>query len=175
MTEAPAHSVCPRPAKPLFGSKLLWLAVLATVAGLGWWIFQASQPVAAPTVSAPGAARSGFVTSSDSSAAQTLAPRPTAPMPFRMGLSFMGGFFLAWALKKFIKMTLLIGGAIAVLIAALKGTGVINLDWGAVESQVSSGMAAAGEHVDATKDVLLKYLPSGASAFVGMFAGLRRG
>ncbi|MFO0827832.1 MAG: FUN14 domain-containing protein [Phycisphaerales bacterium] len=165
--------------RSIFGSRLLWLAIVATLAGLAWWIWEAAQPGSAPTsttTNAPSAA-SGLVASSGASggAASTAAAEPIrAPLPFRAGVSFMGGFFIAWLCRKFLRWALLVGGAIAVLIAVLKGTGVLHLDWAAVESQVNSGLAVAEEQASATKDFLVRHLPSGAAAVVGMFAGARR-
>jgi uncharacterized membrane protein (Fun14 family) len=84
------------------------------------------------------------------------------------------GFFLAWALRKFIKMTLLIAGGIATLLIVLKKTGVIDLNFDAVQSQVDQGVHLAQENAGRFKDFILGYLPSGGSALTGMFFGSRR-
>ncbi len=171
-----AHASGARP--PIWKSKLVLLSLLLTTIGAGLWVRAAMN--APPVPAAGGSSMVGSLTDGGRSATGVTTGTsggssvPPAPLPFRLGVSFMAGFFVAWLLKKFLKMTLLLGGAIALVIAALKGSGVITLDWASVEHTVEHGMTEAQEHATAAKDWIVAYLPSGASTAIGMFVGIRR-
>lgn len=161
----------PHPERPsIWRSKLLLLAALLTLLGAGLWIRDALAP--APPPATPLAA--GSLTDTGAGAPEQ-APAADAPLPFRIGAGFMGGFFIAWAARKTIRITLLVGGAIVATIAVLKGTGVIDLDWAGVERTVQEGMTQAQAQAGAAKDFALRHLPGGFASATGMFVGWRRG
>lgn len=167
--------------KPLRKSKTLMLAFLATAIGLAMWVYSmATRPAsdAAPAAAGANSLVTGFAPGESTPPAPTAERRlvdDASPALFRFGGSFIGGFFLAMLLKKFIKLTALALVAIGGLIFLLKHTGVINLDWGSVESQVQQGGEWAKAHASQFKTIALGYLPSGASAIAGMFVGARHG
>jgi hypothetical protein len=68
----------------------------------------------------------------------------------------------------------LIAGGLLTCIAVLKSTGWIDLDWTAVEVQVSHGIAAIHQGVDGLRQLLSGYLPSAGAAAIGLFFGFRR-
>lgn len=138
------------------------------------WIHAAATAPAAPPASRPSNPLTGNLVAGETPKAPPPAPAVEAPTLFRIGTGFMGGFFLAWAFKRFLKWTLLIGGAIAVAIAVLKGTGMINLDWASVEQQVDAGLAEAHKHAGAAREFVVQYLPWGTASLVGLFVGARR-
>ncbi len=184
----PSDGQGPEPARrSIRQSKVLWVALLTMVVGLGLWIREAMKPAPPPAPAAAGQPANGISNSltatpdpkpgSPSTPAAPAAGIPPAPVTFRVGASFAAGFFLAWLLRKFIKATLLIGGALVAGIALLKWSGLIPtgwLDWNSVEQSVDTSLAQAHEHATEAKDWVLAHLPSAGSAVVGMFFGARR-
>jgi uncharacterized membrane protein (Fun14 family) len=100
--------------------------------------------------------------------------RPDSPALFRFGSSFIAGFFLGYAFRKFLKWSLLVSGAVLGCIFVLKKLGVFNLDWAGMEGHVSHSVSWAQGQAGAFKDFLTGYLPSAGAAFVGLFVGARR-
>jgi uncharacterized membrane protein (Fun14 family) len=88
--------------------------------------------------------------------------------------SYLAGFFLGWASRRFLKMAALITGGLLAGIAVLEETGWIDLDWTTVEIQISHAIAAAQQGAQGLKHVLSGYLPSTGAGAVGMFFGFRK-
>ena len=88
--------------------------------------------------------------------------------------SYLAGFFLGWASRRFLKMAALITGGLLAGIAVLEETGWIDLDWTSVETQISHAIAAAQQGAQGLKHVLSGYLPSTGAGAVGMFFGFRK-
>jgi len=123
-------------------------------------------------------AGSGFANSSDSGSSvdgeRKNAVRQKSPALFRFGSSYIGGFFIGFAFRKFLKWSLLISGAVITGIFLLKRSGVIDLDWNGLEGQVSQSMAWAQGQVGAVKQFLTGHLPSAGAGIAGLFMGARR-
>jgi uncharacterized membrane protein (Fun14 family) len=88
--------------------------------------------------------------------------------------SYLAGFFIGWASRRFLKMAALITGGLLACIAVLEETGWIDLDWTSVEAQISHAVAAAQQGAQGLKHILSGYLPSTGAAAVGMFFGFRK-
>lgn len=149
------------------------------LAGIGWWVYAAAtaEPPKPPAATSPLAG--GLVAGGARSAEVEVgsADMPPAPILLRLSTSFVGGFFIGWLLRRFLMVTFVVGGALVLGIAVLKGTGVIDLghlDWASVEQQVDAGLGQVKEQTTAAAQVLRGYLPSAASAVVGGFFGFRR-
>jgi uncharacterized membrane protein (Fun14 family) len=99
---------------------------------------------------------------------------PTSPATFRLGLSYLGGFFLGWSLRRFIKWTLLLGGAVILVIGLGRKLGWFDLDWASIEGQVRSSLTWLQGEAGAAKQFLTGYLPSAGAAAIGIFLGFRR-
>lgn len=97
-----------------------------------------------------------------------------SPAVAQLGGSYIGGFFIGWVFRRFLKMAALIAGGIFACIAVLKGTGWIDLDWGALETQITHSMAALQRGAEGLKQFLSGYLPSAGAAGAGTFFGFRR-
>ena len=67
-----------------------------------------------------------------------------SPMPALAGISgsCLGGFFIGWAFRRFLKMATLLTGGLLACIAVLENTSWIDLDWRAVGTQISHAIAA---------------------------------
>jgi uncharacterized membrane protein (Fun14 family) len=88
--------------------------------------------------------------------------------------SYLAGFFIGWASRRFLRMAALITGGLLAGIAVLEETGWIDLDWTSVETQISHVIAAAQQGSQGLKHVLSGYLPSTGAGAVGMFFGFRK-
>lgn len=88
--------------------------------------------------------------------------------------SYLAGFFLGWASRRFLRMAALITGGLLAGIAVLEETGWIDLDWTSVETQISHAIAAAQQGAQGLKHILSGYLPSTGAGAVGMFFGFRK-
>jgi uncharacterized membrane protein (Fun14 family) len=98
----------------------------------------------------------------------------SSPAVIGIGGSYLGGFFFGWAFRRFLKMAALITGGLLTCIAVLEDTGWIDLDWTAVETQISHAIAAAHQGAEGLKHILSGYLPSTGAGAVGMFFGFRK-
>jgi len=148
--------------------------VLIMLAGAAMWAYaHATAPSPTPTTDP-----ATFTSLSSGTLGQpTPAPRTVdelAPATFRFGFAFVVGFFLAWLLRKVIKVALLLAGAIAILLIVLKQTGIIDLDFDTLQGSVEQGVGVAREKAGQFKSFVLGYLPSGASAAAGLFMGMKR-
>jgi len=177
-----------RPGKPMPWHFLsVKIAIVVTVIGLGLWVWSL---VSAPKVDAGagggGGANNSLVSgfgASDggarSAASGGESPRivdAAAPATFRFGASFLGGFTLAWLMKKFIKATLLIAGLAALAAFGLHKLGVFDAGTiDQVKDTLDDGLDVATENAGKVKDFLTGYLPSSAAAIGGLFVGFRRG
>jgi uncharacterized membrane protein (Fun14 family) len=92
----------------------------------------------------------------------------------RGGASFLGGFLLGWAVRKTVKLALLIAASLLALIAILKTTGWIHLDWTLIQADVNHILDWGRGKAQGVKDVLTGYLPSAGAAGAGTFFGLRK-
>lgn len=155
---------------PPWQAKSLWLAAGITVLGLVLWITTpaaAPPPPTLPDTGTPLAQASGEAVASSVHSVQG------TPALFRFGLSYIGGFFLGYGLKRFLKVTLVVSAMVVGVLLLLSHTGVIGLDWNSMQEQVQSSFGWLTGQAEALKDFLSGYLPSAGAAGVGLFLGLR--
>ena len=98
----------------------------------------------------------------------------SSPVLVGIGASYLAGFFLGWASRRFLRMAALITGGLLASIAVLEETGWIDLDWTSVEAQISHAVTAAQQGAQGLKHILSGYLPSTGAAAAGMFFGFRK-
>ena len=100
----------------------------------------------------------------------------SSPTAAGIGGSYLGGFFIGWAFRRFLKMAALIAGGLLACIAVLVNTGWIDLDRTAVvmAHQVVLAIAAAHRGAEGIKHILSGYLPSTGAGAAGMFFGFRK-
>jgi uncharacterized membrane protein (Fun14 family) len=98
----------------------------------------------------------------------------SSPAVAGIGGSYLAGFFMGWAFRRFLKMAALIAGGLLACIAVLEDTGWIDLDWTAVETQIGHAIAAVHQGAEGLKHILSGYLPSTGAGAVGMFFGFRK-
>lgn len=90
------------------------------------------------------------------------------------GASFLGGFLIGWAVRKTVKLALLIAASLLALIAILKTTGWIHLDWTLIQADVNHILDWGRGKAQGFTDVLTGYLPSAGAAGAGAFFGFRK-
>jgi uncharacterized membrane protein (Fun14 family) len=98
----------------------------------------------------------------------------SSPAVAGIGGSYLAGFFIGWASRRFLRMAALITGGLLACIAVLEDTGWIDLDWTSVETQISHAVTATQQGAQGLKHILSGYLPSTGAAAVGMFFGFRK-
>ena len=81
---------------------------------------------------------------------------------------------IGWACRRALKLTAMVGGAILALIAILKSTGWIDLNWAVIEQNVSQGLAWLRGEAEGLKPLLTGYLPSVGAGTAGAFFGFRK-
>lgn len=146
-------------------SRTVWIAVLITALGFGWWLREAAQgnrpaPASSGLSDLPHAAPSGRWDFS----------RPV-PGYVHVSGSYLGGFFLGWWFRRWVRLAF-IGAAVA---AGLVGAGQ-HLGWDATGTaeKVQTGAAWVGREAAEARDYLSGMLPSASAAGIGGLLGFRR-
>jgi uncharacterized membrane protein (Fun14 family) len=98
----------------------------------------------------------------------------SSPAVAGIGGSYLAGFFIGWASRRFLRMAALFTGALLAGIAVLEETGWIDLDWTSVETQIHHAISAAHREAEGLKHLFSGYLPSTGAGAVGMFFGFRK-
>jgi uncharacterized membrane protein (Fun14 family) len=98
----------------------------------------------------------------------------SSPALAAIGGSYLAGFFFGWAFRRFLRMAALIAAGLLACIAVLENTGWIDLDWTAVETQISQAITAVHQGTEGLRHILSGYLPSTGAGAVGMFFGFRK-
>ena len=97
-----------------------------------------------------------------------------SPALARGGASFMGGFLIGWAIRRTVKMAMIVAGVLLTLLATVKMTGWVDLDWTAIEANVTHSLAWAQGKAEGFKEVLTGYLPSAGAGGAGTYFGFRK-
>ena len=130
----------------------------------------------APLLSDPPWAAKSFLAASATTAAGVGAwlTDLMSPVLANGGASFLGGFLLGWAVRKTVKLALLVAASLAALIVILKTTGWIHLDWSLIQADVNHILDWGRGKAQGFKEVLTGYLPSAGAAGAGTFFGFRK-
>ncbi len=131
-----------------------------------WATLLAETPWNAKSVIAAGVATVGGLAS--------WAAHWSSPAIAGIGGSYLAGFFIGWASRRFLRMAALLTGGLLAGIAVMEETGWINLDWTSVETQIHHAISAAHREAEGLKHLLSGYLPSTGAWAVGMFFGFRK-
>jgi uncharacterized membrane protein (Fun14 family) len=98
----------------------------------------------------------------------------TSPAVAGIAGSYLGGFFIGWAFRRFLRMAALMAAGLLACVAVLENTGWIDLDWTAVETHISHTIGAVHRGTEGLRHILSGYLPSTGAGAVGMFFGFRK-
>lgn len=98
-----------------------------------------------------------------------------APLFAKGGLSFFIAFCIGYALRTFLKGTMLVIGVVALAIFGLQKAQIVGeVDWSKAQGYWDSLTAGLGKQFESFKTFVTGSLPSAASGTVGLFAGFRR-
>lgn len=97
-----------------------------------------------------------------------------SPAVFRLGFSFFAGFAMAYAVRQFVKATLLVAGVILLGMFGLQYAGLVQINWSVIEGRYDSIAAFLRDQTASFTAFVSGYLPSATSAAAGAFVGFRR-
>ena len=138
----------------------------APAASSGWDAILADPPWTAKSFLAAGAAMVGGLAS--------WIGNVTSPAMAQMAGSYLGGFLIGWAFRRFLRMAAMLAALVLAGVAALKTTGWLELDWASIETQLSQGMRWLQGEAEGLKNLLTGILPSAGAAGAGTFFGFRK-
>ena len=95
-----------------------------------------------------------------------------APILFQLCIGGIGGFLIGYALRKVIKVAVIVGVVVFALIV-LAYANVINVDYSGLSEAASSVVSAVNPALDLLTP-LLAHIPFIASLIFGLFLGFRR-
>ena len=160
---------------PPWRSKSVRIAAVLALLGSLLWLRDCLKAPPPNAASLPGASSfSEAGRNSSATGAEKRNLKPSSPALFRLGVSYVGGFFIGWSLRRFLKATLVAGGAAIALIAFGKKLGWIELDWASVQGHVQASHAWMQGEANSLRTFLTGYLPSTGAAGLGGFFGFRR-
>jgi uncharacterized membrane protein (Fun14 family) len=166
--------------KPWTSKTLILAAIIGAIGVVLSGYAYATRPAVQTTGGGVGdsAMTTGLSAKGPGAPAQTFEQRivdRAGPFMSKFGLSFVAGFFLGYAFKRFVKITALVTGIALLGLFAAQKAGLITMPWNQVQEQLQSGVGWATEHAAAYRDAAKTYLPSGVAGAVGIFMGFRRG
>lgn len=98
-----------------------------------------------------------------------------APLLAKGGMSFFIAFCIGYALRTFLKGTMLVIGVVALALFGLQKAGIIdNINWEKAQGYWDSLTANIGDQFESLKTFVTGSLPSAGSGGVGLVAGFRR-
>ncbi len=98
-----------------------------------------------------------------------------APLLAKGGLSFFVAFCIGYALRTFLKGTMLVVGVVALAVFGLQKAGLIGeINWAKAQGYWDDLTANIGEQFESLKTFVSGSLPSAATGSAGLFAGFRR-
>jgi uncharacterized membrane protein (Fun14 family) len=98
----------------------------------------------------------------------------TSPAMAQLGGSYLAGFLLGWAFRRFLRMAAMIVAVTLACMGALKATGWLDLDWPSIEAQISQTLHWLHGEAEGLKSLLTGFLPSAGAAGAGSFFGFRK-
>lgn len=98
----------------------------------------------------------------------------TSPAVAQIGGSYLGGFLIGWAFRRFLRIAAMLVAVALGCMAAMKATGWIDVDWSALEAQVSRTIQWLHGEAEGFKNIVTGFLPSAGAAGAGSFFGFRK-
>ena len=166
--------------KSAFRSRLLLIAIICTIAGLGLWAYSLST---APSASAAGPSASDVASGLISSPSVNSPTPPPAdsrvvaqasPALFRFGFSFLVGYGFAVVLRGAIKFVAIAAALATLTLFGLQQANITHVDMQPLWDHVSASLSWIRGEADGFRTFLLGYLPSATAAIVGGVWGFRK-
>lgn len=176
----------PRPtsalgAIPVWQKVLLLLAVVLMCTGVGLRVTGALQPKPPPRQPASALQAEGLLPGEPRVAASPQQPPeeasrldPWSPAIFRLGFGFFLGYAVAFALRMFLRLTIVTLGFFFLALLGLQYAGLVEVNWGAIGQRYDSLAAWASAEFESVNRFLSGYIPSLGAAAAGAALGLLR-
>lgn len=97
-----------------------------------------------------------------------------SPAVFRLGFSFVVGFAVAYALRTFVKISVVAIGVFVLGLFGLQYLGVVEVHWDALSGHYESARDYLAAQTSSFKDFMTGHLPSAGSAVAGMAIGFKK-
>ena len=97
-----------------------------------------------------------------------------SPVIFRLGFSFFVGFCIAYAVRTFLKISIIGIGILLLALFGLQYADVINVDWEKMGGHFDTFTGWLGAQTASFKDFVTGYLPSAASGTAGLVFGFKK-
>lgn len=149
-------------------AKSVWLAAGVAILGTGFWRSDAPGPQPAPSAQEQAVDAAGPSQSAD----QGTSPASSAAV--NLGVSYIGGFFLGWCYRRFVKVSVMLTCGILAVLMAIKSLGWFETDVASLQDHVREGSSWLGNHAADLNRYLTGLLPSAGAAGFGLFRGFRR-
>ena len=94
-----------------------------------------------------------------------------SPALAEIGGSYLGGFLIGWAFRRFLRIAATLAAFTLAVIAVLKATDWLNLDWASIEAQASQSLRWFQGKAAGLKTLLTGVFPSAGAAGAGVFFG----
>jgi len=104
-------------------------------------------------------------------------PAPTgwSPALFKLGFSFFMGFAIAFAVRSFVRISLVAIGMMALLLFGLEYIGLVRVEWQVMGDRWDDVVAWLEPQVTSFHGFIAGQLPSAGAAIAGLATGWRRG
>lgn len=99
---------------------------------------------------------------------------PWSPAIFRMGFGFFVGFAMAYAMRAFVKVTMVSAGVFFLLLFGLQYAGLIEVKWAAMADRYDTMQDWLLAQVGGFRAFITGYLPSTGAALAGLGLGFIR-
>ena len=96
------------------------------------------------------------------------------PAMFRWGFSFFVGFCIAYALRTFLKLTVVVIGLLLAVLFGLQHAGIIQVDWSAMNSYYGTIGNWLAEQTSSFHRFVTGHLPSSGTATLGLVVGFKK-
>ncbi|TVQ76090.1 MAG: hypothetical protein EA380_09395 [Phycisphaeraceae bacterium] len=184
--DTPDHAPRRRPGPVALS--LLVLSIICMVAGIALPLILTSADPLPTTIQSPttttGPASpyaTGLLPTDPSSTPRDSQPIPEepdssvlSPAIFQMGFGFFIGFAIAFALRTFIKISLVAMGLFALALFGLEYIGLLSVQWGAIADRYDSFSAWLSAQTESFSAFITGQIPSAATAIAGFAVGFSR-
>ncbi|HMN95675.1 MAG TPA: FUN14 domain-containing protein [Phycisphaerales bacterium] len=98
-----------------------------------------------------------------------------APLPLKMGGSFIAAFVVGFLLRSFLRIGLLVAAALGIAIVLLERAGVVGVNWSSLQRGAEEAKGWVDDRGDEVLNFAKRVVPWGVSGAAGLWFGFRRG
>lgn len=97
-----------------------------------------------------------------------------SPAVARFGESYLAGFFIGWAFRRFVTLVVVIGTFTLAGMALLKNAGWLTTDWNSLQRHIMHNLTTIQHGAEGAQQFLTGYLPSAGAAAARVLLGFRK-